>query len=206
MSDGLHLKRCKSTFCTEQPVGEFYKKADSKDGYTSKCKTCIRLRSKKWRDANLERANKVHAEWYAANGEIAKASRVRWAKANPEKVREAVRKWNDSNPDVLLRIGRRWEKANKLQRQVSGRAFKLKKYNLTPSQYDALLDAQDGRCAICGSDSPGRGHAHFSVDHCHKSGRVRGLLCGNCNVGIGLLGDCAERVTAAVRYLEGVKL
>jgi hypothetical protein len=57
-----------------------------------------------------------------------------------------------------------------------------------------------GRCAICGTDSP-RGNGSFPVDHDHRTGRVRGLLCHPCNTGIGLLGDSSNQLLAAVAYL-----
>lgn len=74
------------------------------------------------------------------------------------------------------------------------------KFGITLEEYDALLDAQDGRCAICGARPEGR---MLDVDHDHATGIVRGLLCNNCNRGIGHLGDDAERLLAAAAYLNG---
>lgn len=75
------------------------------------------------------------------------------------------------------------------------------KYKLTREGFYALLGAQGGRCAICSKDLP-KGTA--VVDHCHESGKVRGLLCGQCNTGIGLLGDGRrlDIFDAAKRYLS----
>ena len=88
------------------------------------------------------------------------------------------------------------------QRKIHKGAQLRYKYGLTPEQYQAMLVAQSGGCAICGADSPGCGRTYFSVDHCHASGRVRGLLCSNCNSGIGLLGDSASTVAKALAYLQ----
>lgn len=77
------------------------------------------------------------------------------------------------------------------------------KYGLTDEQYDALLAAQNGACAICGTTEWNGGKAKSPhVDHCHETGRVRGLLCGGCNNGLGNFGDDPARLRAAADYLE----
>lgn len=65
-----------------------------------------------------------------------------------------------------------------------------------------MLVNQDGLCAICGTDTPGRKHENFSVDHDHLTGRVRALLCHFCNVGIGHFGDNPATLRAAADYLD----
>ena len=62
-----------------------------------------------------------------------------------------------------------------------------------------MLDAQDYLCAICKGGPDGRGRLH--VDHDHESGRVRGLLCSNCNLGLGKFKDDPALVREAARYL-----
>ncbi len=71
-------------------------------------------------------------------------------------------------------------------------------YGLTIEQYDEMLEAQGGVCAICG-ECPDEG---LAVDHCHDTGRVRGLLCRNCNSGIALLQEDLDRFSKAAKYLE----
>ena len=80
----------------------------------------------------------------------------------------------------------------------------LKKYGITSQDYLDLLNEQDGKCAICRIASPGGKCKNFAVDHCHQSGRIRGLLCRNCNCAIGLLGDDPELVHAALEYLQAL--
>lgn len=77
-----------------------------------------------------------------------------------------------------------------------------KRYGLTFSQYQALLKKQAGACAICKSPDPGRGNKNLYVDHCHASGAVRGLLCHNCNTGLGHFKDNIQLLERAKEYLQ----
>ena len=79
------------------------------------------------------------------------------------------------------------------------RAYQLsRKYGLTPECFDRMMAEQSNCCAICQREFTKTPH----VDHCHKSGEVRGLLCSNCNRAIGFLGDDPLTVSRAVDYLE----
>ncbi|MFG2230301.1 endonuclease VII domain-containing protein [Streptomyces sp. NPDC048723] len=83
-------------------------------------------------------------------------------------------------------------------RAVDGRAGHLKRsYGMTEADRDEMIDAQGGLCCICLK----RPAVH--VDHCHKTGRVRGVLCFNCNTAIGKLGDDPDAARRVVSYLEG---
>jgi hypothetical protein len=78
-------------------------------------------------------------------------------------------------------------------------ADKLKQtYGLSTADYNAMLRQQNGACAICRRTSAER----LCVDHCHKTNRVRGLLCRKCNTGLGCYGDDPERIEAAIAYLQ----
>jgi len=72
------------------------------------------------------------------------------------------------------------------------------KYGITIKEYNTLLDAQDGVCAICSAAD----NKKLSVDHDHDTGEVRGLLCHKCNSGIGLLGDKVDALQRAIDYLK----
>lgn len=81
------------------------------------------------------------------------------------------------------------------------------RYGIGQEEYHALYLAQGGGCAICGKaagEPTRRGGAQtkaLAVDHCHETGIVRGLLCTDCNVGIGLFGDSPARLELAAAYL-----
>lgn len=74
----------------------------------------------------------------------------------------------------------------------------LRKYGITPAQYHSMAKRQAGLCAICGEQPEGV----LYVDHCHASGKVRGLLCRDCNFAIGFLRDSAQSAQAAASYLR----
>lgn len=79
------------------------------------------------------------------------------------------------------------------------------RYGITKEDYDYLFQKQKGCCAICGTNNPSlksKKHKYFSVDHCHQTGLIRGLLCATCNTAIGLLGDCPETIARASLYLS----
>lgn len=73
---------------------------------------------------------------------------------------------------------------------------------VTPERVAKLFAEQDGRCAICGTDNPGRKARRFHVDHNHSTGVARGLLCRICNLLLGAARDDLDVLRAAITYLE----
>jgi hypothetical protein len=73
-------------------------------------------------------------------------------------------------------------------------------YGLTPGDYDRLLALQGGRCASCGKTPGEVGAAFLAVDHCHRTGRVRGLLCKRCNIDQGRVEKDARRMLVVGAY------
>lgn len=86
----------------------------------------------------------------------------------------------------------------------SRRADMLKsKYGMTLADYDRMLTAQGGGCGICGSDGQkGRWSGLLHVDHCHETGKVRGLLCDSCNLALGKFKDDPNVLRRAAEYIE----
>lgn len=93
---------------------------------------------------------------------------------------------------------RYWERAGGSHQRRANLKYK---YGLTEACYQELLEKQGGVCAICRRPPEGLGRK-LAVDHCHSTGKVRGLLCSACNCGIGMLGDDRARVLAAAEYLK----
>lgn len=129
--------------------------------------------------------NKYNIEWKKNNPEKAAAhipSRKQWRLDNLEHDKNRNREYWIKNP--ILRLTYRLNK----------------EYNITLKRYEEMLQAQDNKCAVC--------KINFSelkrkpcVDHCHKTGVVRGLLCHKCNVSIGLLNEDFGTVLNLVKYL-----
>jgi Recombination endonuclease VII len=95
---------------------------------------------------------------------------------------------------------KRWAKKNPEKARIHNIRKNLKGFGLTIADYESLLLKQSGVCAICRMlCKSGR---RLAVDHCHKTGAVRGLLCGSCNHGLGRFNDSPERLRAAANYLS----
>ena len=102
-----------------------------------------------------------------------------------------------------------WKKANPEANQKSNRNNQLlKRYGITFDEYESMLDAQGGKCGICGTKENYSGHTGYrkdwswSVDHCHKTGKVRGLLCNNSNRALGLFKDEVNTLKSAISWLD----
>lgn len=94
----------------------------------------------------------------------------------------------------------RWQSLPIEERRERGRRYRHKAlYGLTPEEYIQMLVNQDGLCAICRIPHD----EILRVDHDHANGKVRGLLCDQCNKGLGLFADDTNRLEAASRYVKG---
>lgn len=78
----------------------------------------------------------------------------------------------------------------------------IKNFNITLEEYDKLLKQQNGVCAICGGKQNSIRNKNFAIDHCHTTGKIRGLLCDSCNRGIGLFKDNIELLNKSIKYLK----
>jgi len=87
-------------------------------------------------------------------------------------------------------------KRNKTYEEARG--SRIRSYGISVEEYDQMLEDQGGTCYICGEPPQGRA---LDIDHCHKSGKVRGLLCSNHNRALGLLGDDPALLLKSIEYL-----
>lgn len=132
--------------------------------------------------ANKEACNARSKAWYEANKEAQSArDKARWA-ADLEQNRAAQRARYHSHEQVAKRL--------------------LDTYGLTPEDYDNMLEAQGGGCAICGR-SPEEESRRLCVDHDHETGENRGILCNSCNVMLGGARDDPQALARGIDYLLG---
>lgn len=101
-----------------------------------------------------------------------------------------------------LCANRAWSAKNPKKRADLNRKHLMMRYGITQHEYEKMLLAQDNKCAVCGTNKPGGPGGVFAVDHNHKTGKVRGLLCSSCNTALGLLKDNKETLCSAITYLS----
>lgn len=113
------------------------------------------------------------------------------------------KRWRLRYPERDRSIQNAWINKNKEYVSTRHRKYQLRRnYGITEKCYASMLAEQDGRCAICGTDSPTGKWKVFAVDHDHFTGAVRGLLCNECNRGMGLLRDDPNLLRKAADYLD----
>ena len=131
------------------------------------------------------------AKWLKDHPEARERNRLKnaaWRAKDRAKFNQYMREWKSNNPDKIRRY--KWKE----------------RYNITPEKYTEMLVCQNGRCAICGNEETARHNRSnevqkLAVDHCHVTGRVRGLLCQDCNRGISKFHDDPVRLKNAIKYL-----
>lgn len=159
---------------------------------------------KAYRDnpANRTRKKEMERARYAANRPALLAKRRAWREKNIDTVRASRRQRHkeryNSDPAYREQLKDRQRK-NREKNRLYLREYWLKKtYGITLAEYDALLAAQDGKCAICKTE------LNLNLDHCHDSGKLRGILCNRCNQGIGYFRNDIHLLKSAIAYLERV--
>lgn len=108
------------------------------------------------------------------------------------------RAYNERNKERLSARAKAYNQRNKDHRLD----MQLRRsYGITRADYLALCDKNGGRCAICGTQEADRVGRRMHVDHCHATGKVRGILCRDCNIGLGHFRDNQNLLTQAAAYL-----
>src|SRR5579872_193612 len=113
--------------------------------------------------------------------------------------------WRKENPEKERASGRTWRKNNHTRQRQTEKSRELKKkYGLTIEDYEAIMMAQNHKCAICRTPLIMYGSmiGKTAVDHNHANGQVRGILCWHCNCALGSMRDNVEIAKSCVEYLE----
>lgn len=181
-------KQCLDCGC-EKPQSDFYKSSNGKNGLAAYCKPCHNLRGRKAR-GTADRVKEVLPAGQARCG------RCQQVKPEPQfYVNQNGRRTQcKACSNELTRRYQRTDEGKKNLKQ----AHLLRQYGITLEQYAELWCAQQGLCAICEVDLR---IIQPHLDHCHKTKIVRGILCNNCNLGLGLFKDNAKVLSSASVYL-----
>lgn len=127
-----------------------------------------------------------------------------WYQKNRQHVIDTSMKYYWANVDRKREEARVKYRTNHRGRQEQNRANRLKnRFNITPEQYQMMLDKQNGVCAICQHPNVPN-TKRLSVDHDHVTLKVRGLLCTSCNTSLGII-ENTEWCNKAQLYLEETK-
>lgn len=134
-----------------------------------------------------ERCRKRHQK-FKDDPEFKKAARERaaaWRATEHGKNRGQV--WRENNRERNAATFRKW--------------YMKKQYGITVEEYDEMLARAENKCEICGVHQKDL-KKKLVIDHCHDTGKLRGMLCHACNLAIGKLGDSYEKVKRATDYLK----
>lgn len=153
-----------------------------------------------YREKNREKKRANARAWYLRNRETLIAKAVANNRKNPEQRLKSLRKYATVHREKIAAKTRAWYQANKALALERARDAGLKKrYGISQKRYLELLTNQGGKCAICGTSVMTKKHP--PVDHCHKTGKVREILCYRCNTGLGQFLDSPELLLKAHQYL-----
>lgn len=182
----ISLKTCKG--CKEEKsLSDFHKHPLTRDGRHTECKICASARQRIRYQNNKQAIREYVRNYRNKNRESVNANLRRYYKENHEILKAKKKVRYNENPEKF---------------RAQTRAIKLKSnYGLTVDQYDAMVIVQHGKCAICGAPPTVR-KKNLTVDHSHKTGKVRELLCQNCNSGLGHFKDDPGLLILATNYLR----
>jgi hypothetical protein len=133
--------------------------------------------------------------------EYLKKYRIQYRIDNLDKLKQDSKDWNNNNKDKHRESNSKWFQEN---RELTYSRYKVNRlkhiYGLTINEYNQMFVDQNGTCAICKKNQING--KNLSVDHDHQTSKVRGLLCNNCNSGLGFFKDNIENLTEAINYLN----
>ena len=176
-------------------LSEFYKRNRSKDGLEYRCIVCKKKLNKAYRESNRDRESARVRAYYAANRDARRRVQKAYADSHKEEAALRQKAWVEANREHHIAYHKAYH-AGKSPRRHN---YLKKRYGITQEDYDLMLENQSHGCKICGAP---RGRSRLSVDHCHTTGKVRGLLCSPCNSGLGYFKDNPAVLASAIKYLN----
>lgn len=126
----------------------------------------------------------------------------KYRKDNPEKHRESCKKWREKNRDKHNAMSKIWQKEN----PIRVRDNNLRRIGFTFKLFNQALNIQNNKCAICSIDFRTLPKKSIHADHCHITNKPRGILCQNCNSGLGHFFDSIPSLKGAIEYLRNSPL
>jgi len=198
------VKKCTRCAVTK-PISDFTPSQGriTNGGY---CRECAAKYRREWAKKHPEARHRYKAAHRNKYPERIRAYKREVYHRNVERSRAQQTEWREANPEKI--------EARRAAYRERGRMNYIRRtYGLEPDQYFGLYDRQEGRCAICLCDLPRdrptreqmkAGVLAPHVDHCHDTGAIRGILCGPCNQGLGLLRESVANLARAVDYLNGM--
>lgn len=188
------LKRCPK--CDRiKCLDEFSLDVNRKDGLQCHCKSCCREYSAKYRAENPDKVRMEQGEYREKNRSKLNKHLREYYHRYPEKWAE----YSAKHREEIRARKREYNATPRGKRAAISRHLK-RLYNITADKYDEILKEQNGSCAICGKSTT-EFKRRLAVDHDHGSGKVRGLLCTNCNRGVGNFYDSPDLLQKAIFYL-----
>ena len=145
--------------------------------------------------------------WQKANPEKVAGYKARWYAENAEELRRRAKEYRDRlTPEERYRRRKESEERNAEAYKERRRRGHLRRYGITVEDYEEMLEAQGGVCAICAKHEWAKSKGkvvRLSVDHNHTTGAVRSLICRRCNVAVGVMENDGDYLVDRVRaYLE----
>ena len=158
--------------------------------------------SEEWR-RNMSLAQKGRPSWrkgkkFVDEGlsrEKTKKYRQKWHKDNAQRIREQARTRYKLNPKKMVNKSQEYYKKH---RQEIHDRIRFNKYGITGDEFRKIIEQQGLKCPICTRSI----EKNLSVDHDHATGKIRGIICNNCNLSIGNAEDSPMRLRAMADYLE----
>jgi len=167
--------------------------------------------SKQYYQDNKEKIKAQALEYYYNNKEKCSLNNKKYYLNNKDNLqayaKEYNKEWYQDNKEKIDAQKKEYNKINKEKIKLRQQEYELKrKYNITLKERNILLQEQNNKCKICSLEfNENIFKLKACVDHCHDTGKVRGLLCRTCNAGLGYFKDNIEQLTKAINYLQVTK-